>query len=819
MDPIQQQQPYQAPAGTAQAPVKAGGGFSFNIKRYVGTVLHYWYWFVLSLLLSLIIAYIYLLMAKPLYLIKGALLIDQEQKIVHSDMLSKLNIVDQGAKEANNVDLYNEINSLRSEDLIQEVVDSLNLNVNYFTLYKLHEKELYRDCPIKIVFDTAGFLGDFTQFSLKYTTDGRFNLTEGQRTRSVMYDTWITRPYGRFKIEYAYNLVPSEENYLLNDIRIVVRNRVATAQNILNEIEIKSADGRTSVLDLLYKDNIPERGVDILSALLRAYFRSKLYGIDVNAQKSRDFIDKNKHDLMKDLRGIDSAVEAVKLKNNVMNPEAAATTVITEKKAAQKTLDDLYTRKKALINLRNLLLNMDRYEIVVPIGIEDDILEGLVNDYNQLVKRLGTEEQVQELGNANPFLQRTLIELEALKRRILDVLARISEDINSDIEVTTRTESKTQNVAKDIAEADREITEIRRGYDILQNMYLKLFEKGIENEITYYNAAGKSKVLVAPFASSTPISPIARNIYMLAFLLGLLIPAIILLIKELLNPKILHEDDITAITDIPIVGVITREKWDENAGGDTNIAVRPSVRSGIAEQFRILRANLDFIDYTDDKRVITVTSSESGEGKTFVALNLGIIMALSTKRVIVVEFDLRRPRMADILNISNTNGLSEYLEGTIELQYIIKPSGIHSNLYVINCGQVPPNPGDLLTYPSTQNLLTKLQEMFDVVIIDTAPINIVSDAVILSKHSGINMYVVRQNTTYKSDIKAFADLVNLDNKVHTPVIVFNSVEYLLKYGYFDNPNKKYEQIILEEPQYKPSLGQLLRRRKKETPNT
>lgn len=813
MDPNSQQQPYQPPASTTPAPAKGGGsGFGFNIKRYVGTVIHYWYWFVLSLLLALIIAYIYLLIAKPVYLIKGSLLVDKEEQVVQSDILSKL---DMGGKKETTIDLYNEINLLRSEDLVQQAVDSLNLNVTYFTKYKLHEKELYHDCPIRVVFDSAGFIGDNASFSLRYTTDGRFNLTEGQRTRSVMYDTWITRPYGRFKIEYAYNLVPSEENYLLNDIQVVVNNRVVTTQRIINELEVTSADGRTSVLNLTYKDNIPERGIDIMNILLRAYFRSKYSGIDVNAQKARDFINKNKVDLMADLRGIDSAVEAVKMKNNVIDvdPGGAATTIVTERKTAQKQLDDLYIKKKALINLRNLLLNMDRYEIVVPIGIDDDILEALVNEYNNLVRRLGTEERVQELGNANPFLQRTLIELEALKRRILEVLARISEDINNDIEVTTRVENKQSDVARNIADADRQITELKRGYPILQNMYLKLFEKGIENEISFYNQTGKSKIMVSPYANSTPISPIARNIYLMALLLGLLIPAVVLLLKELLNQKILHEDDITSMTDIPVVGAITRESWEDHNTGDTNIAVRPSVRSGIAEQFRILRANLDFIEYTDDKRIINVTSSESGEGKTFVALNLGIIMALSTKRVIVVEFDLRRPRMADILNISNTSGLSEYLEGTVELQYIIKPSGIHSNLYVINCGQVPPNPGDLLTYPSTQTLLNKLQDMFDVVIIDTAPINIVSDAVVLSKYAGINMYVVRQGMTMKQDVKEFHQLVNDDKKVHTPVIVFNSVDYLLKYGYFSNPNKKYEQIILDRSEKKKGLKHLVKKRK------
>ena len=189
-------------------------------------------------------------------------------------------------------------------------------------------------------------------------------------------------------------------------------------------------------------------------------------------------------------------------------------------------------------------------------------------------------------------------------------------------------------------------------------------------------------------------------------------------------------------------------------------------------------------------------SSESEEGKTFTALNLGVILALSTKRVIVVEFDLRKPKMAQILNIDSGTGVSDYLSGNTGIKSVIKNSGIHSNLYVANCGRIPANPGDLLAYPSTQQLIKELSEMFDIVILDTAPLNLVSDAITLSKYAGINMLVTRQAETYKKDVADF-DALHKEGKILNPVIVFNGVEYLRKFGYFSNPHKTYEAQLLQ----------------------
>ncbi len=761
-------------------------GAAFDVKRYLGMVLGAWYWIILSLIIAFAIGYIYLQVTKPIYVIKSALVVTEDDN-TNSDILDKLNIVKKAP-----VNFFNEINALKSEDLITQAVDTLNLNVTYFIKSKLRDQELYNESPIRVVFDSSGYKGDHTEMYVKYTSDGHFDLREGSKTVDVPYDSWITRSFGRFKILYNYD--PSNPNkYLTKEINVRVKDPQYTVRDIESDFKVTSADGRTSVMDLAYRDNIPERGIDLLNTLVRIYYRNKFKNIDLSAQKTRDFINDHKKNLMDNLNGVDSTVEHIKEQNGVVDLPGQTNTYMNEKNETEKNIDKLLTRRRALINLRYLLLN-SRYQILVALDIDDNILQGLVIQYNTLVQKLETQEKVQELGASNPFLIQTIVELEALKRRMLDVLNRLSGSLESDLQVATKSNADYNDKIRSVPGIDRSITQVRRGYDVTQDMYLFLFKKGIENDIAVYNEANKSKVLIAPYSSSQPVFPLKYNIYLLALLIGLLIPLLLLFIRQLLIRKIVNESDIKAITEIPIIGVIS--KIDPDKLRYNYIAISSSVRTGISEQFRMLRTNLEFIPFTENRKVITVTSSDSGEGKTFISLNLGFILALGTKRVVVVEFDLRKPKMSEFLRIKDNNGVSDYLMGKAELKDVIKPSGINSNLYIANCGQAPSNPGDLLAYPSTGKLIEELQEMFDIVILDTPPLGLVPDALVLSRFAGLNLFVIRQAVTTKKQVREF-DALHRDGKMHNPAIVFNGVGYLKQYGYYYNPNREYENKLAE----------------------
>jgi capsular exopolysaccharide synthesis family protein len=703
---------------------------------------------------------------------KSSILIDESNNgNAAKSVLSKL---DPSDEKDNSVNLYNEMFILRSQDLISEVIDSLSLNIRYWAIGRVKETELYGECPIKIVFDSAGYTDGFTQFTVKQVVDGQFEIRQNNNPPfRVLYDAWTKRPFGRFKI--LYNNGPDvNKGYLVNTEFIVkIESKATTNQSVLNIFKVTPSDGRTSLLDLSYTDNIRQRGVDFLNVLIYFYQKKELENINHTAERTRDFINQRKASMISEIRTMDTMVENIQLNNDMISPATQTGTFYTEKTLSEDKMNQLIATKEAINNLKRNIQN-NTSQIIAGVEVQDPFLINLVTQYNELQKKL--EEYQKNLGPANPYITKTESDLATIRKRVLEAADKVIGSLNISIENSARNAAEYESRLRTVPGVESNIKDAKRSYDALQQIYLYLYQKGVENEISVYAASNKSKVVVVPYSSGGPISPVSKNVYSIMLLLGLMIPASFLVVREMLNNRVINENDIESLTTIPIIGTVSRVE------SNSSIVVGPHIRTGVAEQFRLIRANLEFMSASTNKKVFMITSSTSGEGKSFISINLGITMTLAKKRVIIMEFDLRKPKISEYLGINNDGGISGYLAGLTELDSVIKASGVHENLYIANCGPIPPNPGELLVLPKTKELIEELQEMFDVVIIDTAPIGMVSDALILSQHSGLNLFIVRQAYTVKDQVRMF-DVLNKDGKIANPAILFNGVEYLKKYGY------------------------------------
>lgn len=747
---------------------------SFDVKRLLGAVLSNWYWFVLSITITLTVGFLYLRYTTPKFAVKSSLLIEENPDNGAKSVLSKL---ETEKTDNTSTTLFNEMFILHSQDLIAKVVDSLDLNIRYWAVGRVKETEVYNECPIRIVFDTAGFKGNTTEFTIKQVVEGQFEIKHNKISERVLYDSWTKRSFGRFKVLYR-NGPQVNRGYLFGtEFKVKMEPSVATIQRILTIFNVYPSDGRTSLLDLAYTDNIPQRGVDFMNVLIYFYQKKELENINYTAQKTREFINKSKTTMAEDIKSMDSIEASIKVNSDVVEPTEQTSAYLSERNTSEQKLNELYTQKQALASLKHSIL-ANQNQVVAGIGVTDPFLSELIGKYNAQVQQL--ELQQKNLGLKNPYLLQTQSELASLRKRIADAADKIASSLNITIENTARNAAEYTSRIREVPNVDRSIKDVKRGYNVLQSMYLLLYQKGLENEISVYAATNKSKVVVVPFSNGIPISPVKKSVYAIAFLIGLLVPSSILVARELLNNKVINENDIETLTNIPIVGTVSRVEGTENR--ENTIVVGPHVRTGVAEQFRLIRANLEFMSATQNNRIFMITSSQSGEGKSFISINLGITMTLAKKRVIIMEFDLRKPKISQYLGLSNEGGISGYLAGMVDLDGVIKSSGVHENLYIANCGPIPPNPGELLVLPTARKLLTELQEMFDVVIIDTAPIGMVSDALILSQYAGINLFIVRQGYTIKDQVRMF-DVLHKDGKVQNPAIIFNGVEYLKKYGY------------------------------------
>jgi tyrosine-protein kinase Etk/Wzc len=748
---------------------------SFDFKRLLGTIVSNWYWFVLSISITVTAGFLYLRYTTPVYEIGSSILIDEAQDNVAQNVLSKLDPQNDKSK----VNLFNEQVVLQSQDMIAKVVDSLALNVRYWARGRIKETEIYKESPIKVVFDTTGLTGGTVELKIKQVMEGQFEVTNGGTTDKVLYDTWVRKPYGRFKIMYT-NGVGVNRGYLKSTEFIVkAEPRASAIGRVTGMFTVALNDGRTSLLGLSYTDNIPQRGVDFMNVLIYFYQKNELENINKKAEKTRAFLKAKKANIKDELRFIDSMQVDIKLNNDIVDPTSQTEQFMSAKTASETKMDELLMAKQSLESMKRTVMGMstNRFNIL-SIATEDLTLGQLITAHNDLVVK--REAYARSVGPEHPTLKEYEISILEQRKRIILACDNAIAKLNITLQNAAKNAAEYTSRIRNTPNVERNIKDVTRGYDVLQQTYLLLYQKDVENEISVYAATNKSKVIVVPFATADPIKPVPKTIYAIVFLLGLLIPGSYLVIREMLNNKVINDHDIESLTNIPIVGSISRVEAASTR--ENTIVVGPHIRTGVAEQFRLIRANLEFMAAANNNRVFMITSSSSGEGKSFISINLGITMTLAKKRVVIMEFDLRKPKISQYLGLPNHGGISSYLAGLGDLDIAIKASGIHENLYIANCGPIPPNPGELLVLPKTGQMIEQLKEMFDVVIIDTAPIGLVSDALVLSQYAGINLFVIRQSYTIKDQVRMF-DVLHKDGKIQNPAIIFNGVEFLKKYGY------------------------------------
>ena len=749
---------------------------SFDFKRLFGALVTNWYWFVLTLSITVTAGFLYLRYTTPMFAMYSSLLMEQDKNDPAQSLLSKID----PENDKSRVNLFNEKVILQSQDMILKVVDSLNLNIRYWAIGRVKETELYKECPIAIEFDKDGFLAGQRQITIRQIVEGQFELIEGEQSERVLYGTWIKRPWGRFKILYVEGPDVNKGFLDATDFIVQIEHPDNATGRIGGTFGVELQDGRTSLLDLNYVDNIRERGVDFLNTLIHFYKENELKNVNYTAEKTREFIQERKANISNELQALDSMTVDIQKNNDVVDVQAETSELMSKRSVSEGRMEELSSRKQIINGLKNSLEMTfgNEYEIIAGADITDQNLDALIKQYNQAVSEYGVLSR--NWGKAHPQLLEKESEIASIRKRILDAANKVLKNINREIALVQENEREVTERIRKAPQIDKEIKDVNRNYPVLQNIYLLLYQKLVENEISVYASTGKSKVVVAPYATGTPISPVPKRIYMMMVLLGLLVPGSIIVLREVLNNKVINENDIESQTSIPLIGSIGRVEDTDRR--ENTIVVGPHVRTGVAEQFRLIRANLEFMSATKNNRVYMITSSTSGEGKSFISINMGITMTLAKKRVIILEFDLRKPKIAQYLGIPNDGGISGYLAGMCGLESVIKASGIHENLYIANCGPIPPNPGELLVSDKTRQFFEELQEMFDVIIIDTAPIGMVSDALILSQYASTNLFIIRQSYTIKDQVRMF-DVLHKDGKIQNPAIIFNGVEFLRKYGY------------------------------------
>ena len=417
-------------------------------------------------------------------------------------------------------------------------------------------------------------------------------------------------------------------------------------------------------------------------------------------------------------------------------------------------------------------------QVVVPtsFGLEDPVLNELVAKYNesQLTRRSLLESNIPE---GNPSVKEAEALIEQQRKSVLENLRNIRLTFLDAMSKVRQSTAKDESALKSLPSKMTDMLDFERQINTKLALYTLLEGKREEAAIERAATTSNTTVLDKAMANETPIKPNKRMIQLIALLIGLAIPALILFVLEMLNDKIQTRTDIERVTEAPIIGEVGHS-YSEN----TLIVSRTS-RSMVAEQFRTIRSNLDYVLTKANRFTILVTSSFSGEGKSFLSTNMGGVLALAGKKTVVLEFDIRKPKVLSGLKMGKHKGISNFLAGNASLQDLLLPVPDIENLYVLPCGPIPPNPSELLLDQRVSEMFDQLKKEFDVVVIDTAPIGMVSDALTLGKYADCTLYLTRQGHTYKKQI-GLIDEIYREKKLPKVSIVINDVKLKPGYGYY-----------------------------------
>jgi tyrosine-protein kinase Etk/Wzc len=747
-------------------------GDGIDLKKGLNMLIDNWYWFAIGAFIGLLTAFLFYRYTAPLYSINARVLVNDEQK---GGGLSKQasSLMDLGGIVGSQSLVDNEVEILKTPDLIEKVVRSMNLNILYGQRINLISREIYNP-PFNVSLLKEVDTIQSTRLKIRISKGDKISLETEQLDKEVSWNEAFHVPgVGTVKLVRRPGVKMTDAEYYA-DITSVDQ-RVA---NLIEQLSVEVSNNKVTIVDLRLHYPVQKKGEEILAALIAKYKSSNLEDKNAVADSTYSFIKERLNVIATELGDVETKVERFKKKNQLADMSEQGKLLVQNTGTVTADLAKAETQITILSDLEDYLKDETRNKRVFPTSLlpSDMVFTNLMEQYNSLLAE--KDRTLMSVTEATPFVQNLNSQIVSLRRGIL---ANIQSTKNTF--VVSRNKLRTQLTAaqaeiSDVPQIEKSYLQLARNQQIKQELYIFLMQKAEETAISKTSNISVAKVIAAPKAGVFPVSP-KKSIFMVTGLFaGLLLPFIGLVIKSFLNTSVTSREDITGATQVPILGEISHNRTDDN------MIVSNHGRSAVAEQFRALRSNLSFYLKNKNSSVILLTSSMSGEGKSFVAINLGNILALLGKKVLLMEMDLRKPGLSNKLDVKNDLGFSNYvIDDRLKAEDIIKPLKINENLFLMSSGPLPPNPVEILMSERSKGLIEELKGQFDYIIMDAPPIGIISDAQALVDYADITLYLVRQKVTKKRQLEIVEGLYRSGKIKNLSIIVNDVIDKLYGYGY------------------------------------
>lgn len=759
---------------------------TFNLRLFFIGYLRYWYWFVISLSIALMSAVIYMRYTTPIYNVNAVLLIKDEKKgIGTNDMLKELEMF------SGNKIVENEMEVIKSRNLLNRVVDELNLTVAYFQEGKIRrDEEIYAKSPIWVQHGELKPLSYQSPFYIKILNKQKYELQdEDGRLKGIFeYSQNVRSEYGAFRV-FLNDSLYRKDNDL---IKVQLYDKDLLIQSFQKKIQVELMNQKSTVLKLSLEDAIPAKGKAILSKLLEAYTYTALEDKNHEATNTLQFIDQRLHLITDELGSVEKDVETYKSVQGITDLSEEANLFLEKVKENDSKLSEVEIQLKVLDGVETYLKSSQTGVAPATLMISDPVMTGLLVKLNELEGQ--QEKYLRTTQSKNPLLETINSQVANLKAAIRENIVNQKQGLQITRNSLKQLNSRFESSIRTIPKKEREFVNIKRQQGIKESLYLMLLQKKEETAISYASTVTDSRIVDDPYSTPLPVKPQKSIIYLIALLAGIVIPAGLINLRTLLNNKIQSRKEIENETGLTIFGEIGKKTSDMK---DNIVDIKSN--SVIAEQFRILRTNLQYsaggVSTIERGKVILITSSMGGEGKSFVSINLAQSISILDKKVVILELDLRKPKISTYLNISREEGLSNYLIGQGSINQYIKQTELQPNLFVVPSGPIPPNPAELLENGRIGEMINELRKQFDYVVLDTPPAGLVTDAVILGAYVDAAFYIVRHEYTPKTNLNLLWALKKADkfkslNVIFNGVDYRNSNEYGYGYGYGQGYTKK-----------------------------
>ena len=768
---------------------------SFDFAVIYTTLILNWKWFVLSLIICLGAAHIYLRYATPIYQAAAKLLIKEEQNGRRGNSIqssANLGII----SNSNGID--NEMEILKSRTLAQQAVYDLKLYTTYHHEGRIKDHLIYGEQEVNVDMDYEHLKKLNAPMSFKITREGRNYHVVGSyfvpiddnsyNPGPVTVDKVITALPATLGTRVGMVKFTQNGNYMLRDgesLKVTMIAPEIAAGKYVGSLSVSPSTKATSIAQLVITDEIPQRAIDYLKQLAIVYNRQANEDKNQIAVRTEQFINQRLEKINAELGNTEGQLENYKKRNNMVQLSMNASTAFSNADSYAQKLNEANTQVALLDELTKYMNEPSNKHQPIPsnVGLNDASATSLINKYNEIA--LQRNQLLHSASESSPTVTPLTSQLDDLQASIKRAMSQARAGLNIQRNSIASQQGKYQGQISNTPEQERILTQIGRQQEVKSGLYLMLLQKREENSISLAATADKGKLIDNPVFAGK-VTPKDSIILMIAFGLGLAIPALILFLLAFFRYKIEGHDDVAKLTKLPIIADVAIAS--DRAKTKADIVVHENKNNLMEEIFRSLRTNLQFLMKEHDK-VILMTSTTSGEGKTFIASNVAISFALLGKKVVLVGLDIRKPRLAELFEIDDhhhgiTNLLIKDNITWDDVNKQIVNSGVNNNLDLLMAGPVPPNPGELVTRKSLEETMDILKEHYDYIVIDTAPIGLVTDTLALGRIANATVYVCRADYTQKSSFGLINGLA-YEKKMPNMSIVLNGVDLSKKkYGYY-----------------------------------